>query len=331
MLSGMSHDTPEASAPKKPAAGAPDPAAPAATTPAVTAAPAVPVPPVGLTGTDVDVLDEVTVTDTTVVVGPSVGARLGAEAFGTFLLVLAGLGTALWASYTGAQALGVALAFGFALVAGTIAVGHVSGGHFNPAVTLGAAISGRTRWVHVLPYWLAQVVGGAFASAVIFVVLSSFQPLNGNERVFFSGVSNGYGAHSPLAQTVQATDGFGLLGALLIEAVVTALLVGVILGATDRRASHAQAPFAMGLMLTVGMLITLPVTNGGLNPARSIAGAIFAESWAWGELWVFIVAPLVGAALAGLLYRAFASVPVEDDLLGEDELVLDEEIEVERA
>ncbi len=328
MLSRMSHDAPEASEPKKTAAGSPDPVeSPVAPTPVAASAPVLPTAAAAATGT----VDEVTVTDTTVVVGPSVGARLGAEAFGTFLLVLAGLGTALWASYTGAQALGVALAFGFALVAGTIAVGHVSGGHFNPAVTLGAAISGRTRWVHVLPYWLAQIVGGAFASAVIFVVLSSFKPLDGNERVFFSGVANGYGAHSPLAQTVQATDGFSLLGVLLIEAVVTAVLVGVILGATDRRASHAQAPFAMGLMLTVGMLITLPVTNGGLNPARSIAGAIFAESWAWGELWVFIVAPLVGAALAGLLYRAFASVPVEDDLLGEDELVLDEEIEVERV
>src|SRR5450830_68403 len=249
---------------------------------------------------------------------PGLVARLGAEAFGTFFLVLAGLGVALYAGVTGVGGgpLAVALAFGIAVLASAIAVGQVSGGHFNPAVTFGAAVAGRTAWRDVLPYWLAQLVGGALASALLYVVLASLPALAGHERSFFSGAANGFGAHSPIsAQT--GGEGFGLLGALLIELVVTAVFVGVILGATDRRSAHQQAPFAIGLTLAVGVLIALPVTNAALNPARATAAAIFSDGWAFGQLWLFWVAPLAGAAER-----------VRDDLLGEsdtEEIVFTEE------
>src|SRR5450830_105476 len=255
-----------------------------------------------------------------VTTGPGLVARLGAEAFGTFFLVLPGLGVALYAGVTGVGGgpLAVALAFGIAVLASAIAVGQVSGGHFNPAVTFGAAVAGRTAWRDVLPYWLAQLVGGALASALLYVVLASLPALAGHERSFFSGAANGFGAHSPIsAQT--GGEGFGLLGALLIELVVTAVFVGVILGATDRRSAHQQAPFAIGLTLAVGVLISIPVTNGALNPARATAAAIFSEGWAFGQLWLFWVAPLAGAGIAALVYRAFAAERVQDDLLGESD------------
>jgi len=267
--------------------------------------------------------------DVAVATGPGLVARLGAEAFGTFFLVLAGLGVALYAGLqgVGGGALAVALAFGIAVLASAIAVGNVSGGHFNPAVTFGAAVAGRTAWRDVLPYWVAQLVGGALASALLYVVAASLPALAGNERTFFSSVANGFGKHSPIgAQT--GGEGFGLLGALLIELVVTAVFVGVILGATDRRSAHQQAPFAIGLTLTVGLLIAIPVTNGALNPARATAAAIFSDSWAFTQLWLFWVAPLAGAGIAALVYRAFAAEPVQDDLLGEtdvEEIVVTEE------
>jgi aquaporin Z len=245
-------------------------------------------------------------------------ARLGAEAFGTFFLVLAGLGVALYAGITGLGGgpLAVALAFGIAVMASAIAVGHISGGHFNPAVTFGAAIAGRMSWRDVLPYWLAQLIGGALASSVLYVVLASLPAMAGNERKFFSGAANGFGTHSPAASAQSA--GFGLLGALLIELVVTAVFVGVILGATDRRSAYIQAPFAIGLTFGVGILIAIPITNAGLNPARATAAAIYSDGWAFGQLWLFWVAPLAGAALAALVYRAFAAEPVRDDLLRAD-------------
>lgn len=265
-------------------------------------------------------------------VGPGLGSRLAAEAFGTLFLVIAGLGTALYANIAGLGGgpLATALAFGFALLAGAVAVGYVSGGHFNPAVTLGAAIAGRTSWKDVLPYWLAQLVGGVAASAVLYVTLSSFPTLAENAREFFSSVANGYGTHSPIGAQVQG-EGFTLLGALLIEVVITAIFVGVILGSTDRRSTNSLAPAAIGVAFVVGLLVTIPMTNGGLNPARSTAAAVFSESWALGQLWLFWVAPLLGAALAGLLYRAFGAEPVQDDLLGEDDVVVLTDDEAERA
>ncbi len=265
--------------------------------------------------------------------GPSLVARIGAELFGTFVVLLAGFGTFLFSSYSGAGTLGVALAFGFGTIAAMTAVGHLSGGHFNPAVTLGSAIAGRTRWADVLPYWLAQLVGGALASAVVFVVLSSFAPFEGAERTQFSALANGYDIHTPLVRSTDgstAIAGLGLLGALVLEAVLTAVLVGVLLSITSRRKSERVAPVAVGLTLSLAMLIAIPLTNGGLNPARSLAAALFSDSWAWGQIWVFVVAPLVGAALAGLLFRAFSSPRIdEDDLLLDDEDLELEELDAE--
>ena len=260
-----------------------------------------------------------------VVTGPSLVARLGAEAFGSFAFVVVGLGLALYSGLSQAGSLAVALGFGLALLAAIIAVGHVSGGHFNPAVTLGAAIGGRTPWKDVVPYWLAQLVGGILAAAVLFITIPKELPGaisqtgDASTRSFFTSVANGFGEHSPLATLSQGTVEFTLAIALLVEVVLTAVLVGVVLGSTDRRARNIQAPFAIGLVFVVLLLVATPVTNGSLNPVRSTAAAIFSESWALGQLWLFWVAPLVGAALAGLVYRAFAAEPAEDNLLEEDD------------
>ncbi|WP_456847158.1 MIP family channel protein, partial [Cellulomonas sp. P5_C6] len=263
---------------------------------------------------------------TVVVTGSGLVARLGAEAFGTFTLVLVGVGIALYSSFSGVGGtLAVALGFGIAVLAGAIAVGHISGGHFNPAVTLGAAIGGRTAWKDVLPYWLAQLVGGILAAAILFITIPSKLPAlidtsgSATAKSFYSSVSNGYGAHSPLSKLSSGQVEFSLVIALLVEIVVTAVFVGIILGATDRRSANKQAPFAIGLGLAVLILVALPVTNASLNPARSTATALFSESWALSQLWLFWVAPLVGAALAGLVYRAFAAEPAEDNLLEEDD------------
>ncbi|KQR16857.1 aquaporin [Cellulomonas sp. Leaf334] len=263
---------------------------------------------------------------TVVVTGPSLVARLGAEAFGTFALVLVGLGIALYTGLSQLNGLAVALGFGLAVLAAIIAVGHVSGGHFNPAVTLGAAIGGRTAWKDVLPYWLAQLVGGILAAAILFITIPSTLPsliAQGQEgasaRTFFTSVANGFGEHSPLATLSQGQVEFSLVTALLVEIVAAAVFVGIILGATDRRSANVQAPFAIGLALAVLILVAMPVTNASLNPARSSAAAIFSEGWALSQLWLFWVAPLVGAALAGLIYRAFAAEPAEDNLLEEDD------------
>ena len=260
-----------------------------------------------------------------VVTGPGLVARLGAEAFGTFALVLVGLGIALYAGLSQVDGLAVALGFGIAVLAAIVAVGHVSGGHFNPAVTLGAAIGGRTAWKDVLPYWLAQLVGGILAAAILFITIPSNLPSaitqnpEDTAKTFFTNVANGFGEHSPLATASSGQVEFSLVIGLLVEIVLTAVFVGIILGATDRRSANVQAPFAIGLALAVLLLVATPVTNGSLNPARSTAAAIFSESWALGQLWLFWVAPLVGAALAGLVYRAFAAEPVEDNLLEEDD------------
>ncbi|RHA44108.1 aquaporin [Cellulomonas rhizosphaerae] len=276
---------------------------------------------------------------TAIVTGPSLIARLGSEVFGTFFLVLAGLGVALYANSAfatvggGGGPLAVALAFGIAVVAGASALGHVSGGHFNPAVTVGAAIAGRTAWRDVLPYWLAQLIGGAIAAAILFVSIPSALPALVSQgaqtttKTFFSGVSNGYGAHSPIGTASQGSVEFSLAIALLVEVVVTAVFVGIILGATDRRANNRIAPFAIGLALAVLILVAMPVTNASLNPARSTASAIFSDGWALKQLWLFWVAPIVGAALAGLVYRAFAAEPPKDDLMKEDDVyVTDEDV-----
>jgi len=328
----MSQDNPDKAAgfpePDETTAGG-SPVPEEATAAAAADATAAPSEPVAAPDEDVVVeeLDSYVVPAGTVVVtGPSLVARLGAEAFGTFALVLVGLGIALYSTVSGlGGTLGVALGFGIAVLAGIIAVGHVSGGHFNPAVTLGAAIGGRTAWKDVLPYWLAQLVGGILAAAILFITIPSTLPGllaqggDASSKSFFSSVSNGYAEHSPLAVASQGQVEFSLVIALLVEIVVTAVFVGIILGATDRRSANVQAPFAIGLALSVLILVAIPVTNASLNPARSTASAIFSDSWALSQLWLFWVAPLVGAALAGLIYRAFAAEPVEDNLLEEDD------------
>ncbi|MFC0644732.1 aquaporin [Cellulomonas phragmiteti] len=269
---------------------------------------------------------------TVVAAGPGLLARLGAEALGTFVLVLVGVGIALYAAFSNVGGgLGVALGFGIAVLAGIVAVGNVSGGHFNPAVTLGACLAGRTPFRDLLPYWLAQVVGGALGAAVLFLTVPPALPglvSQGGEagvRTFFSGTANGFGDHSPLATLSQGQAEFGLVAALLVEVVGTAVFVGVILGATDRRANKQHLPFAVGLTYTALLLLALPVTNGSLNPARSLAAAIFSESWALEQVWLFWAAPLLGAAIAALVYRAFAAEPLEDSLFAEDDLYVAEE------
>jgi len=262
---------------------------------------------------------------------PTLIAKLGAEAFGAFVLVLSGLGVALYAGFTGLGGgpLAVALGFGLGYLAAAIAVGHVSGAHFNPAVTLGAAIAQRISWRDLVPYWIAQLVGSAFAAAILFVAIATFPALEGAERTFFATVANGFGEHSPIAAVSGAAgEGFGLWGALLIECVVAAVFVGVALGSTDRRSNRALAPFSIGFALAVMLLVSIPVTNGSVNPARSTAAAIFSEGWAFGQLWVFWVAPLVGAAIAAVVYRAFAPEPSEEGLQPQDEDEDDDEVVV---
>lgn len=219
---------------------------------------------------------------------------LSAEAFGTFWLVLGGCGSAVLAAGfpdIGIGLLGVSLAFGLTVLTMAYAVGGISGGHFNPAVSLGLALAGRFDMRKLIPYWAAQVVGAVAAAAVLYVILSG--------KTDFAGVggfaSNGYGVASP--------GGFGLPSALLIEVVMTAFFLIVILGATAKGSTAGFAPIAIGLCLTLIHLVSIPVTNTSVNPARSTGVALFADGPALAQLWLFWVAPLVGAALGAVIWR----------------------------
>lgn len=225
----------------------------------------------------------------------SLAQRVTAEMFGTFLLVGGVIGTALFSSPNTGW-LGVALAVGLAVIGGAYAVGHISGGHFNPAVTLGAAASGRFAWRDVPYYVLAQLIGGALATTVLFIVASSGPAglIGSLQEGGFA--SNGFGEHSP--------GGFSLVAVIVTEVVLTAVFLYVILGVTDRRAASGFAPLAIGLTLTLLHLIAIPVSNASFNPARSIATAIYGGPDALIQLWVFIVAPIVGALIAGFTYGA---------------------------
>lgn len=220
--------------------------------------------------------------------GPPTRARLAAEAFGTFWLVLVGCGTAVLAGDEVGH-LGISLAFGMAVVTMAYAVGSVSGGHFNPAVTVGLAVGGRFAWRDVPAYVVAQVVGGTLAASVLYVVASGRDGFTTADGF----ATNGYGALSP--------DGYSLLAAAVVEVVLTAMFVFVILGVTDRRAPAGFGPLAIGLTLTAIHLVSIPVTNTSVNPARSLAVAWF-DADALGQVWLFLVAPVVGAVLAGLVY-----------------------------
>jgi aquaporin Z len=220
--------------------------------------------------------------------------RLGAEFFGTFWLVFAGCGSAVLAAAfpeLGIGFLGVSLAFGLAVLTMAYAVGHISGGHFNPAVTIGLTAGGRFPAGEIAPYVVVQVIGAILAGGVLYLVASgsaSFDPAGGF-------ASNGYGEHSP--------GGYSLTAALLVEIVVTAFFLVVILGATDKRAPAGFGPLAIGLALTLTNLVAIPVTNASVNPARSTGVAVFAGGWALGQLWLFWVAPIMGGIVGGLIHR----------------------------
>ncbi len=223
--------------------------------------------------------------------------RLSAEFFGTFWLVLGGCGSAVLAAafpVVGIGLLGVALAFGLTVLTMAFAIGHISGCHLNPAVTLGLCIGKRFPAKEVAPYWVAQVIGAVVAAAVLFVIAS------GKAGFDVSGgfAANGYAAHSP--------GGYSLTSALMTEVVLTCFFLLVILGATDRRAPVGLAPVAIGLCLTLIHLISIPVTNTSVNPARSTGQAIFVGGWALGQLWLFWLAPLVGGAIGGIVYPLIA-------------------------
>lgn len=228
---------------------------------------------------------------------PTTSKKAAAEILGTFVLVFGGCGTAVLAgSEVGWQ--GVALAFGLTVVAMAYAVGHVSGGHFNPAVTVGAAVAGRMAWKDTPVYFVAQLIGGIAAGAVLLVVASGLDGFDAEKSGF---ASNGYDDRSPM--------GYTLLACLVIEVLLTAVFLWVILGVTDVRAPKGFAPLAIGLTLTLIHLISIPVTNTSVNPARSIGVGLFAGGDAIGQLWLFIVAPLAGAIIAGATYKLLLDDP----------------------
>lgn len=219
--------------------------------------------------------------------------RAAAELVGTFWLVLGGCGSAVLAAafpHLGIGFLGVALAFGLTVVTMAYAVGHISGGHFNPAVSVGLAVARRFPGRELPAYVIAQLIGGILAAAVLYVIASGAAGFDASAGF----ASNGYGDHSP--------GGYSLAAGLVCEVVMTCGFLVVILGATDRRAPAALAPLAIGLALTLIHLVSIPVTNTSVNPARSTGVALFAGGWALAQLWAFWVAPIVGAAIAGLLY-----------------------------
>jgi aquaporin Z len=225
---------------------------------------------------------------------PALTSRLGAEFLGTFWLVLGGCGTAVLAAtfpQVGVGLLGVALAFGLTVLTMAFAVGHISGGHFNPAVTVGLAVAKRFAWKDVPAYIITQVVAATVAAGVLFVIANGKSGFDAKASGF---AANGFGDHSP--------GKYSLLAALVIEVVLTAFFLYVILGSTDGRATAGFAPIAIGLALTLIHLISIPVTNTSVNPARSTGVAFFADSWALGQLWLFWLAPIVGAAIAGATY-----------------------------
>jgi aquaporin Z len=221
--------------------------------------------------------------------------KLAAEFIGTFWLVFGGCGSAVLAAafpHVGIGLLGVSLAFGLTVMTMAYAIGHVSGCHLNPAVSVGLVAGGRFPAKDLLPYIVAQVAGGLLAAAVLFVIAS------GNSGFSVTGgfASNGYAEHSP--------GGYTLLSALVAEVVLTFMFLFIIMGATDKRAPAGFAPIAIGLGLTLIHLVGIPVTNLSVNPARSTGPAVFVGGWALTQLWLFWVAPIAGGALGGVFYKS---------------------------
>lgn len=220
-----------------------------------------------------------------------------AEFFGTFWLVFGGCGSAVLAAgipELGIGYHGVALAFGLTVLTMAYAVGHISGGHFNPAVSIGLLAGGRFNAKDLVPYIGAQVVGAIAAAFVLYTIASGVEGFDATKGF----ASNGFGEHSP--------HGYSMMSALMIEVVLTAFFLFIIMGATDARAPAGFAPIAIGLALTLIHLISIPVTNTSVNPARSTGVAIFQGSWAIQQLWLFWVAPIIGGVIGGLAYRFVA-------------------------
>ena len=230
----------------------------------------------------------------------SMTSRLAAEFLGTFVLVFGGAGSAIFAASVlagdtinmGIGFVGVSLAFGLTVLTMAYAVGHISGGHFNPAVTLGAVLAGRVEPGAIIPYWIAQLIGGIAAGGVLYLIASGKEGFSAVESGF---ATNGYGALSP--------DGYSLVAVLIAETVLTAIFLYVILGATDRRAPQGFAPIAIGLALTLIHLVSIPISNTSVNPARSLGVAVYAGSEPLMQVWAFFLAPLLGAAIAGVTYK----------------------------
>ena len=224
--------------------------------------------------------------------------RLLAEAIGTFWLVLGGCGSAvLAAAYPdlGIGFAGVSLAFGLTVLSMAVAIGHISGCHLNPAVTAGLVASGRFPAKDLIGYWIAQVVGGLAGAGVLYLVAKGLPGFSAADSGF---ASNGFADHSP--------GGYPWQSCFIIEAVLTAVFLFVIHGATDKKAGSVIAPIAIGLCLTLIHLVSIPVTNTSVNPARSTATAVFAGGWALEQLWLFWVAPIVGGIVGGLIYKTVA-------------------------
>jgi aquaporin Z len=224
----------------------------------------------------------------------TMGQKLGAEFLGTFWLVLGGCGAAVLAAgfpELGIGFVGVALAFGLTVLTMAYAIGHISGCHLNPAVSIGLCVGGRFPASELIPYIVVQVLGAIAAAGVLLVIAS------GAEGFDLAGgfASNGFGEHSP--------GGYNMTAALVTEVVMTFMFLIIILGATDPRAPEGFAPLAIGLGLTLIHLISIPVTNTSVNPARSTGPALFVGGWALSQLWLFWVAPIAGAVLAGFAYR----------------------------
>lgn len=223
--------------------------------------------------------------------------KLGAEFIGTFWLVLGGCGSAVLAAgfpELGIGFMGVAFAFGLTVLTMAFAIGHISGCHLNPAVSFGLWSGGRFSTAELIPYIIVQVAGGIAGAAILYIIASGQAGFDASASGF---ASNGYGEHSP--------GGYSMTAALVTEVVMTFMFLMIILGATDKRAPQGFAPIAIGLGLTLIHLISIPVTNTSVNPARSTGVALFQGDWAISQLWLFWLAPIVGAIIAGIVYRWF--------------------------
>ena len=228
-----------------------------------------------------------------------------AEFIGTFWLVLGGCGSAVLAAAfpeLGIGFLGVALAFGLTVLTMAFAIGHISGCHLNPAVSIGLCVGGRFQAAKLVPYIVSQVLGAIAAAGILYVIAS------GNPAFSLTGgfASNGFGEHSP--------GGYSMIAALVCEVVMTAMFLFVIMGSTDEKAPKMLAPIAIGLMLTLIHLVSIPVTNTSVNPARSSGVAIFAGGWAIEQLWLFWVAPVIGGIIGAIAYKAIAPAPGMDEV-----------------